>query len=421
MKHVLIIDESSLFREYLKVKLEENDIQASIGINAMDGIAKMKNLTPDLIIIDSALTRQDYMEVLKQKRTSPNTINIPVILMAQGMDQRSLLEIIPYNVKKVFNKPVKIDAMFSTLSEILGVEFTIDESPGIVEVHVNDNIIFIEIAQGLNRDKMDLLQFKIMELIELYEIRLPKVILMLSDVNLGFADVPNLEKLLDIVISASRVKQKNIRVLTRDEFTRQFIEARNNYSDIEVVSNLQYAIDGLLTEINPKTGSSEFKAEIITDKILSADNSEENEALALKFRTDSERVIMDAMRESLKNMRIAAIDDDFIVQELIKNTFKDTGASIRTFSDGEEFIEVLDTEHFDLVFLDLIMPKSDGFDVLKILQTRDTRFPVIVISSVTQKDMIIRAYQMGIKSFLVKPIKPKDIFKKTMEILRSSF
>ncbi|MCL2478406.1 MAG: response regulator [Treponema sp.] len=421
MKHVLIIDESALFRDYLKMKLEENEIQASIGINAMDGIAKMKNLNPDLIIMDAHLGRQGFMEVLRQKKIGPNTVNIPVIIMTQRMDQRQILEIAPYNVKKVFNKPIKIDALFAALTEILGVHFAIDESPGIVEVHVNDEIVFIEIAQGLNRDKMDLLGFKIMELIELYEIKLPKVIIMLSDITLGFADGPNLEKLFDVITKASRARQKYIRVLTRDDFTRQFIEGKNEYSDIEVVSNLQYAIDGLLTDINPKSGSGELKADLITDKILSADNTEENEALDLKFHTESDRVFMDNMKESLKNMRIAAVDDDFIIQELIKNTFRETGAAVLTYSNGEEFLAALDSEEFDLAFLDLMMPRSDGFEVLKVLQTRVIRFPIIVLSAITHKDTIIRAYQMGIKSFLVKPIKPKDIFKKSMEILKTNF
>ena len=421
MKHVLIIDETPLFREYLKLKLQENDIETAIGINSVDGISKMKNLIPDLIIMDANLSRQGYMEVLKQKKTSPNTANIPVILMAQRIDQKRLIEIIPYNVKKVFSKPVKIDALFITLSELLGVPFIVDETPGIVEVHVNDNIILIEIAQGLNRDKMDLLRFKILELIKLYEIRVPKIIIMLSDINLGFADGPNLEKLLDTVIKYSRAKLRHIRVLTMDNFTRQFVQGRSNYSDIEVVSNLQFAMDGLLTDYDHAASSEEQKAEIIGAKILSADNAGVDEGLHLKFDADSDRIAIDTMKESLGNLRIASIDDDFVIQELIKNTFSGTGAVVQTYSSGESFLTVLDKEEFDLVFLDLLMPNGSGFDVLKVLQTRDIKYPVIVLSSITQRETIIKTYQMGSKSFLVKPISPEDILKKSIEILKTNY
>jgi DNA-binding response OmpR family regulator len=421
MKQILIIDESPLFREYLRLKLVDNGIEVSVGINAMDGISKMRNTAPDLIIMDYHLSKQGCQEVLKQKKANPNTVNAMVIIMAQRIDQKRLIELVPYNVKKVFTKPVKIDILFATLSELLGVPFNIDESPGIVEVHANDNIIFIEIAQGLNRDKLDLLRFKIIELIELYEIRIPKVIVMLSDIKLGFADAPNMRKLLDIVVKASRAKPVNIRVLTRDDFVRQFIEGQKEYGGIEVVSNLQYAMDGLLAEIEAGTEYAEKKAEIIGDKILSADSPAEGESMHLKFDAEARGFSMETATESVRNLRIAVVDDDFIIQELIKNTFENSGASVKTFSNGKEFIAVVDTEEFDLAFLDLNMPVMDGFEVLKILQTRDIRYPVIVLSAVTQRETVIKAYQMGIKSYLVKPLKPEDIFKKSMEILKTNF
>jgi DNA-binding response OmpR family regulator len=418
MRQILIIDESPLFREYLRLKLTDNEIEVSVGINAMDGISKMRNISPDLVIMDYHLSKQGYLEVLKQKKANPNTVNIPVIILAQRIDQKRLIEMVPYNVKKVFTKPVKIDALFVTLAELLKVPFLIDESPGIVEVHVNDDIIFIEIAQGLNRDKLDLLRFKIIELIELYQIKVPKVIVMLSDIKLGFADAPNMQKLLETVVKASQAKLRHIRVLTKDDFVRQFISGRKEYSDIEVVSNLQYAMDGLMADMD---GSSEKKAEIIGDKVLSADSSAEGESMVLKFDAEAKKIDIEDIKESVQNLRIAAIDDDFIIQELIKNTFEKTGALIKTYSDGSEFLAEVDAETFDLAFLDLMMPRVDGFEVLKALQTRDIHYPIIVLSAVTQRETVIRAYQMGIKSYLVKPLKPEDIYKKSLEILKVNF
>jgi DNA-binding response OmpR family regulator len=422
MKHILVIDESPLFREYLRIKLAQNDIDVSIAVNGLDGISKMRSLNPDLVIMDYNLSRQAYLEVLKQKKANPNTTNIPVIVTAQRIDQKRIIELVPYNVKKVFTKPVKIDALFATLSELLGVPFALDESPGIVEVHVNDNIIFIEIAQGLNRDKLDLLRFKIVELIELYEIKIPKVIVMLSDIKLGFADAPNMQKLLETVLQASRAKLRYIRVLTKDNFIKQFIEGQREYAEIEVVSNLQYAMDGLLAELDRGMEYAEKKAEIIGDKILAADQTAQGESMQLRFDGESRRKLtIEEMKESVRNLRIAAVDDDFVIQELIKNTFGKIDAVIKTYSDGSEYLEDLGKEEFDLVFLDLIMPKVDGFAVLTELQTRGLRPTIIVLSAVTQRDTVVKAFQMGIKSYLVKPLKPDDIFKKSMEILQPNF
>ena len=419
--HILIIDETPLFREYLRLKLEENSIEVSVGINSMDGISKMRINMPDLVIVDHQLNRQGFMEVLRQKKANPNTGHIPVIVLAQRIEQKQLLELVSYNVKKVFTKPVKIDALFTTISELLGIQFTIDESPSIMDVHVNDSIIFIEIAQGLNRDKLDLLRFKILELIDLYEIKVPKVILMMSDIRLSFADAPNMQKLLNTVIQASRAKLRYIRVLTMDDFVRQFINGRPEYSEIEVVTNLQFAVDGLLAMTDIGMEHADAKAEIIGDRLLRAKNRDAKEAMVLKFDAEAKSTSFELMKDSLQNLQIAVVDDDFLIQELIKKTFRETGAVISSFQDGKGFLETVDTVEYDLAFLDINMPGTDGFEVLKALQVRDIRYPVIVISGVIQRETMIRAFRLGVKSYLVKPMKPEDIFRKSLEILKANF
>ena len=424
MKQVLIIDESPLFREYLRDKLTENGVEVTVAVNALDGISKIRNVGPDLIIMDYHLSRQGYLEVLKQKKDNPNAVRIPVIILARHIDQKRILELIPYQVKKGFTKPVKIDTLFATLQEILSIPFSTDESPGIVEVHVNDDIIFVEIARGLNMDKLDLLRFKIAELVDLYGIHVPKVIIMLSDIKLGFADAPNMQKLLETVLSSSKAKQRHIRVLTRDDFVRKFIEGQKDYADIEVVSNLQYAMDGLLRELDGSMTYAEKKAEIIGDRVLSAGNTVVDGTMALRFEADTRPQALDAeaVRESIRNLKVAVVDDDFIIQELIKNTFLKAGAGgVRVFPDGGEYLSAIERETFDLVFLDLMMPKVDGFAVLGALHGKGLNQTVIVRSAATQRDTVIRAFRMGARSYLTKPLKPDDIFRKAMEILKQNF
>ena len=422
MKHVLVIEESPLLREYLRLKLTENGLEASVAINGLDGGTKIRNLLPDLVILDYNLTRQSSLEVLEEKKRNPNTAPIPVIVTAQRLDQRRIIELLKYNVKKVFTKPIKIDALFNTLAELLDVEFDIDRTPCIVEAHVNDDIVFVEIAQGLNREKLDLLRFKIAELMDLYEIRTPKVLVMLSDLKLGFGDGPNMQKLLETIDSASRAKHRNIRILTKDDFVGQFVRGQKNYSDIEVVSNLQFAMDGLLSELDPRMEFGEKKAEIIGDRILSATGDTNSESVQLKFDAETKKApTLADIKDSGKALRIAAVDDDFVIQELIKASFSDIGATVVTFNDGDEFLEVAGKEEFDLVFLDLLMPKVSGFEVLLELQARDLSLPIIVLSAVTRRDAVVKAFQSGVKSYLVKPLKPADIFKKAVEILKPNF
>lgn len=422
MKQVLIVDESPMFRDYLRLKLEDAGIEVNVCSKVKEGVSKVRSTYPDLIILDYHLSNYGFEEILKQKKNNLNAVNTPVIVLAQSIEQSQLLPLARQNIKKVFNKPIKIDALLQTISEILKIPFIIDDTLSIMEIHVNENIIFIEISQGLNQDKLELLRFKITELINLYEIRQPKIIVMLSNINTSLSDAPKLHKLLDTVRQTPRVKPCYIKILTKDEMVHEFLKYQKDYPIIEVVSNLQFAVDGLLKVTDKNTDENQVsKEELIGDKILQATTKDAAESMALKFDAEIKQAQIDFVMSEMKNLHIAVIDGDFTIQELIKNIFEKPGAKINVFSTGEEFLTIIDTWDFDLIFLDIVMPGIDGFEILKALQVRNLQYPVIILSSAIQRDTLIKAVQMGVKSYLVKPLKPEDILKKSVEILRKDF
>ncbi len=422
-KHVLIIDESDLFREYLREKLTENGVEVATAINGLDGIVKLRNTLPDLVVLDYHLTRKSCKEVLEEKNRNPNTASIPVILTAQQIDKNRLLELVPYNIKRVFMKPIKIDGLYATLTELLGVRFELDATPCVIEAHVNDNIVFIEIAKGLNREKIDLLRFKIAELLDLYSIRNPRILVMLAGMDLSFVDGPNVELLLGTLLEHSGAKARHIKLLTNSTFAREFVRGRPEFAEVEVLSNLQYAIDGLLTDYDPEIETGENKNELMAERILAAQTHESGrEAIEMRFETENKKKYsIEAMREAGKGLSIAVVDDDFVIQELVKTTFAAISAQVSAYPDGKEFIDALPSKSFDLIFLDILMPGMDGFQVLSRLHAEDVGAPVIVLSAVSQREAVVRAFQAGVKSYLIKPLKPDQILKKTLEILKANF
>ena len=195
MKKILVIEESPLVREYLSKKLADYGIEVIQSANGLDGMLKMRSELPDLIIMDYMLTRKSALEVLQEKQRNPNLGNVPVILMASKLSSQHIVELARYGVKKVFNKPLKLDALLDALSEFLGLTLTLDPTPSIIEAHFNDDILFIEVAQGLNTEKIVLLKYKIRELLSLYNLKVPKVLIMLAGLELGPGDS---EKLLHL-------------------------------------------------------------------------------------------------------------------------------------------------------------------------------------------------------------------------------
>jgi DNA-binding response OmpR family regulator len=425
MKEVLIIDQSMFLRDFLRIKLGENDVEVTTASGDLEAISKIRNGTYDLVILDYHLGGHGYMEILKQKKANPNTRNIPVFLFVQRIEQKEVIDLLPYNVKKVFSRPVHIDALFAALVEFLKIDFKgMDKRPCTVEAHVNDDIIFLEISQGLNRDKLDLLHFKIAELISLYEIRVPKIIVMLSDMKLGFADTPNIQKLLETIVQSCKGKSRFMRVLTKDNFVKKYIEDQKlEYGEIQVVPSLLAALEGLIAELGK--GDEQQDAEILWNRVLTVRDAVAGESLGLRYNAPKfhlKKLDLETLKESIQNCKIAVVDKDPAIQELLKNTFQRLGLKVSAFSSGEEFLRaVKDSAHFDLVFLDLVLPKIDGFGVLESLSTYSSAPPVIILSAVTQRESVIRAFKMGIKSYLTKPIKPTDIFRKAMEILSPDF
>jgi DNA-binding response OmpR family regulator len=398
MKKVLIIDESSLIWEYLRTKLEQNRIEVNFGKNPGEGLSIMKDTLPALIVLDYSIDPGGSMELLKQKNENADTKNTPVIILTQYIDQKQLAELAPYNVKEIFTKPVQIDSLFDTLSGVLGINFKLDQSPGIVDAHVNENIIYIEISRGLNNDKLELLHYKIRELSELYKFRFPKVIIMFRDIKLGPSDAGKLSLLLTTVFNASNVKPDNIHLVTDEDYIRVFLDSNKEYSGIMAVPDLQAALES-------------FPSEAENTAIQTDD----------KLETDARNFGIELTKKLGRKLRIAVIDDIFFFQEFIKAVLQETGATITTFFDGDEFLMALDVMEFDLIFLDLNMPRVDGFEVLKAMQGRKIESPVIALTSINDPDAIIKAIQLGVKSYLIKPVKPHDVFRKTIEILKANF
>ncbi|MBT6954828.1 MAG: response regulator, partial [Candidatus Jacksonbacteria bacterium] len=78
------------------------------------------------------------------------------------------------------------------------------------------------------------------------------------------------------------------------------------------------------------------------------------------------------------------------------------GFEVSTASNGVEALEVLEKETFNLVLLDLVMPKKDGFEVLTELKEKKNTTPVIVSSNLGQEEDFKKAEELGAVDYLIK-------------------
>lgn len=102
--------------------------------------------------------------------------------------------------------------------------------------------------------------------------------------------------------------------------------------------------------------------------------------------------------------RIVVADDDRMFRRVAETTLRRGGYEVATASDGEEALQLIRSERPDIIVLDLIMPKLQGFDVLQILKqdTLTSAIPVIVLSSLTQEQDKQEALDLGAVAYFNK-------------------
>lgn len=420
MKKVLVIDESQLFRDYLKKKLEDYGFEVDVAVSGLDGSSKLRTSLPDLLITDYNLSRKSAVELLKEKHGNPNTKDIPVIMASAKVDRDALMGVARYNVRKFLTKPIRVDALLKAVSETLKVPVSIDTTPCIVEAHVNEDIMFIEVAQGLNREKIDLLRYKIHELLDLYELKSPKILVLMTSIEVSTADSIKLQSLFSTLLEISGTPKRNIKVLTRSSYVREYLESRSEFSGIGVSDNLEDAMDGLLGRkvggpiLEPGPDSRE---DVLG---TSAPKKKRGESINMRFQEDQQKQSFE-LSSLGDSTRISIVDDDEVIQELIRSSFADTRVQIHAYGNGRAFLDDEGALDSDLVFLDLMMPEMNGFQVLEDLRGRELRLPIIVLSALSKRETVVQALKMGVSSYIIKPLKPHDIRNKASEILGLNF
>ena len=414
MKKVLISDNYPLFRDFLKQKLSEEQIEIITTQENRDLYTKLITNLPNLLILDLSDDDSLDMEFLQKKLSDSNTANIPIIITGPQKDRSAIASLAKYGVIKYFEKPVQFDLLFKSIGNTIHTPIPIDTTPCVLDLHRNNKVIFIELALGLNREKLSLMRFKLSEMIESEKIENPKIVIMLTNLELSFVDAYNLEFLIDNVLSCPRVHNKNVKILSLSPFVKELLDGHPDYSEIEMSNNLSRVLNDLVD-----TSLSTNIPDIITSQILTKTDIErmDKDSMATRFSSDS-------IDKTIKNnagtvLSVAIIDSDESTLEISKNSFEQIGAICQCFTKGKQFIENYAEGKFDLIVLDVLLEDKTGLSLLQVLQKRPHSPPVIVYSQSLQKEIVVKVLSIGAKSYIVKPQKPNILVKKALAVLKN--
>ena len=109
--------------------------------------------------------------------------------------------------------------------------------------------------------------------------------------------------------------------------------------------------------------------------------------------------------------KVLVVDDQPQIVRLIQLHLDREGFQVLTAADGEEALERVHEERPDLVILDVIMPKKDGFEVLRTIKATPEleRTPVIMLTVKTQSADIVEGLREGAELYLPKPFHPREL------------
>jgi DNA-binding response OmpR family regulator len=115
---------------------------------------------------------------------------------------------------------------------------------------------------------------------------------------------------------------------------------------------------------------------------------------------------------------ILLVEDDASLSTVLADYLRSKGYTVETASNGREAWELILIKHYDLIISDIMMPKMNGYELLKLIRAQQTPLPVIIVSAKTDRDDIIAAYNLGCDDYMTKPFSMDILICKIEAVLR---
>ena len=117
---------------------------------------------------------------------------------------------------------------------------------------------------------------------------------------------------------------------------------------------------------------------------------------------------------------ILVVDDDRSTRLFMRAFLEAEHYTVSLASNGEEALAVMEKEHIDLVVLDIMMPRMDGYQFTQELRSVNAELPVLMISAKQLPEDRKKGYRLGINDFMTKPVDEEELILRIKNLLRMS-
>lgn len=140
----------------------------------------------------------------------------------------------------------------------------------------------------------------------------------------------------------------------------------------------------------------------------------------LKLVEMAEKILIPESINANSKYKILVIDDDISIVELLEVNLKSAGYKVEIAFDGEMAMELIERGKFDLIILDIMIPKIDGYEICRRLRKKDTTMmtPVIVLSAKNKPVDKIAGLKLGADEYVTKPFDVEELITRVDSILK---
>ena len=117
-------------------------------------------------------------------------------------------------------------------------------------------------------------------------------------------------------------------------------------------------------------------------------------------------------------LKILIAEDDRELQQLFSHVLTKNGYSVKGVADGQKALEAMEQDYFDLLISDIMMPKVDGYELVRQLRERGNQTPVMMITARDAFDDMRQGFLSGTVDYMVKPINVNEMVLRVQALLR---
>ena len=115
---------------------------------------------------------------------------------------------------------------------------------------------------------------------------------------------------------------------------------------------------------------------------------------------------------------LLVVDDDKNTRLFLTALLEEAGYTVSAASNGEEALEMMDRAHIDLVVLDIMMPKMDGYEFTRLLRESDNTLPILMVSAKQLPADKHKGFAVGTDDYITKPIDDEEFLYRIKALLR---